>query len=266
MVIILTNENIDPSAIPCEDISVAEELEARVREACRRVVEKAMTSRSSAVALRLGAVKASGIPLSYFLSVLSEALDDELETSGDECLEVIVSVSDLDSLTGNIEALEAELQKLDVVTREQSFGDYGDRLRPEFEYYTDRLFPQKCFAEYLSELIEGKRISKYSDVYRAAGISKFTFSKIMNLKKTHQPSKGTVTALAIGLKLDLEEAQKLYNAAGYYLGYSDLTDKIIRFFIEKEIYDINEVNICLLYYNLPILGEQARECKVRFKR
>ena len=144
----------------------------------------------------------------------------------------------------------------------QSFGDYGDPLKERFERFNKELSPAVPIGVYLIDLIARKGIKKYpsgypvySLVYKASGISKYTFSKILTQKVNH-PTKETVAALTIGLRLDIQEAQDFYNAAGYYLGTTDFIDKVIRFFIKEGKYDINEVNNCLYAYNRPLLGEQ----------
>ena len=146
-----------------------------------------------------------------------------------------------------------------------SFGDGGDPLKEAFDGYLSAHSEQKSFREYLGTLIEEKKIAKYSEVYKRAGVSKSTFSKIMNFSIDYKPSKATVAALAIGLKLDLEEAIAFFHAAGYHLGTAEFADKVVRFFLERKIYDIQEVNCCLYYYGLPLLGEHGRDDNVRLK-
>lgn len=53
-------------------------------------------------------------------------------------------------------------------------------------------------------------------------------------------SKNTAIALALALELNKEETDQLLGAAGY-----SLSDLVIQFFLEKEIYDINAVNKAL---------------------
>lgn len=125
---------------------------------------------------------------------------------------------------------------------------------------------EKSFRDFLRDLILAKPYKKNSEAYKSCGISKSTFSKCLNFTIDYKPSKSTVAAFAIGLKLDEEWAQKLYHSAGYHLGYTDLTDRIIRFFLSEKIYDIYEVNCCLAYYGLPLLGEHPRDDKFNITR
>ena len=107
--------------------------------------------------------------------------------------------------------------------------------------------------------MERKGITKPSELYRAACISKFTFSRIMNYKSDHRPAKDTVAALAIGLRCTMEEAQAHYHSAGYHLGTADLLDRVIGFFIRQKRYSVVEVNICLDAFGAQLIGEQSRD-------
>ena len=150
------------------------------------------------------------------------------------------------------------------VYENHSFGDYGDPLKKEFHEFVQDFSEQKTFREYLLALIDKKGFRKYSDAYKKCGVSKSTFSKITNFASDdYKPSKGTVAAFAIGLELDLAEAQKLFHAAGYHLDRTEKMDQIVRFFIEKKIYDIQEVNCCMDYFGVPLLGEHCRDDAVR---
>lgn len=142
----------------------------------------------------------------------------------------------------------------------QSYNDF----KKEFEEY-EVAVNEVPFREYLRKLMEEKGYTNASDLYRAAGISKDVFSKIMNYKlKNYKPSKNTVAALAIGLRLNLDEALKFYHSAGYHLGENDFIDRVIRFFIDKKDYDIIDVNICLEEYGYGPLGERTRDVKIEY--
>jgi O-acetyl-ADP-ribose deacetylase len=110
------------------------------------------------------------------------------------------------------------------------------------ETFTKRLF------RYIDE-----RDLRDSDVYRNANIDRRLFSKIRS-NNLYQPSKPTVIALAISLKLSLDETIDLLNSAGYALSHSQVFDVIIEYFISHNQYDIFVINQALFYYNLPTLG------------
>ncbi len=162
-----------------------------------------------------------------------------------------------------LEALREQLEEfLSMPIKEDerlSFGEEDDPLTEKFLEEEAERKEGDSFRECLDALIEKKSIAKRSHVYKASGISKYTFSRIMSYRSEHKPSRETVAALTIGLRLDLEEAQTLYHAAGFHLGTSEFLDRVIRFFIREGRYDIEEVNYCLDYYNYPLLGEHGRE-------
>ena len=99
---------------------------------------------------------------------------------------------------------------------------------------------EKSFAERLMLLIK-KSGAKAADVYGKAGITKQHFSKIKN-HADYQPSKETALAFAIVLHLSLAEAEDLIGRAGFKLSESSKRDLIVRFFIEKKIYDVDIIN------------------------
>lgn len=91
-----------------------------------------------------------------------------------------------------------------------------------------------------------------SDVYKKAGIDRKHFSKIRT-NPTYRPRKNTVIALALALELDFDDADELLGAAGYSLSNSETYDLVIRFCLEKNIYDLYSVNQALDYFSLKPL-------------
>ncbi|MEE3422441.1 MAG: macro domain-containing protein [Succinimonas sp.] len=113
----------------------------------------------------------------------------------------------------------------------------------------------KTFQERLLELIKEKNADEVT-VYKNANIDRKLFSRI-RCNKDYTPSKNTVLALAIALRLNLDETQDLLVRAGLALSPSITFDIIVSFFIENQIYDISKINIALFRETGQYLGERS---------
>lgn len=102
----------------------------------------------------------------------------------------------------------------------------------------------ETFFEMLFRIIKEKG-AKESEIYKNAGMDRKLFSKIRNNPAYH-PKKATVLALSIALKLDINNTIKFLESAGYALSPGEKSDIIIRYFIERKIFDMDTIN-CALY-------------------
>ena len=105
--------------------------------------------------------------------------------------------------------------------------------------------------EVLFRFIDQKGVSD-SEVYKNAGIDRKHFSKIRS-KSDYRPKKSTVIALGLGLKLDEEEFEQLLESGGYSLSDSETADLVIKFCLDKGIYDVIQVNEYLDYFSQKTL-------------
>ena len=110
----------------------------------------------------------------------------------------------------------------------------------------------ETFQQHLFRLIDRKGLDDI-EVYKKANLDRKLFSKIKG-NVNYNPSKRTAVALAISLELNEDEALDLLGKAGYTFSDASTADIIVRYFIEKGEYDINEINCCLFEFGQQILG------------
>ncbi len=108
------------------------------------------------------------------------------------------------------------------------------------------------FPEMLFRLIDEREMTDV-EVYKRANIDRKLFSKIRS-KKDYQPSKKTAVALAIALRLNIDQTKDLLSRAGYALSPGSMFDVIIEYFITSEEYDIDKINLVLFDYHEQLLG------------
>ena len=110
----------------------------------------------------------------------------------------------------------------------------------------------ESFPEMLFRLIDERGLTDV-EVYKRANIDRKLFSKIRS-KKGYQPGKKTAIALAIALRLNLDQTKDLLSRAGYALSPGNKFDVIVEYFIAIGEYDIDRINIVLFDYHEQLLG------------
>lgn len=115
---------------------------------------------------------------------------------------------------------------------------------------------EDSFNKMLFKYIRQKNMTNV-EVYKNANIDRRLFSKIIS-NENYTPNKNTILALAIALKLDIDETKTLLSSAGYAISHSSKADLIIEYYImhqDYENYNIYDLNFLLFKYNQEQLGQ-----------
>lgn len=112
------------------------------------------------------------------------------------------------------------------------------------------------FNKLLFKFIHQKNMTN-AEVYKNANLDRRLFSKIIS-NDDYTPGKNTIFALAISLKLNLEETETLLRSAGFAISHSSKSDLIIEYYISHQnadIYNIDDLNFLLFKHNQVQLGQ-----------
>lgn len=150
--------------------------------------------------------------------------------------------------------IEIELNEVDYCLDSEITKDAGKTFTNKESFTLDQLMEEvgESFHDMLFLKIDTSGMTDV-EVYKRANLDRKLFSKIRSNPAYH-PRKQTVLALAIALKLSLDDTVDLLSRAEYALSPGNKGDLIVKYFIERGIYDIMTINFALDEYEQPILG------------
>lgn len=170
--------------------------------------------------------------------------------------EAVINQDNIMPMKGIMRVDESQTEETIQDYRHKDDMDYLEQFRKSNEEtlkdYVNNKKSEETFSTKILQYIDKLGLSD-AEIYKKAGIDRRHFSKIRCDKK-YQPKKATAITLCIALELDMGETEELLRIAGYSLSNSDTGDLIVKFYIEKKIFDIIKVNEALDYFGLKILG------------
>ena len=108
------------------------------------------------------------------------------------------------------------------------------------------------FSKLVKKIMEDKGITS-KDIYKNSLINRKLFSAL-NVNDDYIPSRETAIMYCIALKLNYEDSVNLLKSAGYtFYEYSNF-DRVVKYFLDNKIYNIDKINDALYYYTNKCLG------------
>lgn len=129
---------------------------------------------------------------------------------------------------------------------------YMSSIPADVEKFIDDNYSDLSFAARLNLYMHERDITT-AMIYKRSFINRKLISKITSSDNYH-PSKQTVFALCIALRLSLKESENFLELAGFSFNHSKKYDLIIKFMIENQVYDIDKINDILFRFNEPCFG------------
>ena len=124
-------------------------------------------------------------------------------------------------------------------------GTIGDKITKNM--IAERLLATEeerlALANYIKTKMDEKHITA-SECYTSANLTRQTFWKIMRAK-TESPKTGTLIAIAMALKLSLDETKEMLAIVGRWLSRFNKAEIIAELFLEKGYYDVDELDLAI---------------------
>ena len=111
---------------------------------------------------------------------------------------------------------------------------------------------EETFTDRLLHLIDASGETDAA-VYKRANVDRRLFSKIRSDRR-YRPSKNTVFAFCVALRLSCGEAAELLKRAGLAFSGADVTDQVVQRCLRLRLWDVDVINGILFDLDLPGLG------------
>jgi O-acetyl-ADP-ribose deacetylase (regulator of RNase III) len=247
------------------------ESERLLRAAYTNSLKRAVENKCASVAFPLISSGIYGYPASDALRVATAAIQDFMSGHDIDVTLVIFDKATFaagEKLLGDVqsyidehyieehtvtrrELLDVETEAIRAAKSPMVEEDHATMLAPlRLEDIVGNL--DEPFSATLLRLID-KSGKTDAEIYKRANIDRRLFSKIRS-NQYYAPSKPTVLAFAVALRLSLDQAEDLLERAGFALSHSRKFDVIVEYFIVNGKHDIFEINNVLFEYDQPLLG------------
>jgi DNA-binding XRE family transcriptional regulator len=121
-----------------------------------------------------------------------------------------------------------------------------EKLEAYIQEHTKIKDKSLSFVRYLYKMMDKYEINNPADLYNKANVSRQLWSSIISEKSN--PSLNVCLKIVFALKLTNAECKLLLKKAGFTLASASKYSLIIRYFIEHNNYDLNELNGVLEEY------------------
>ena len=108
------------------------------------------------------------------------------------------------------------------------------------------------FSKLVKKIMEDKGMTS-KDIYKNSLINRKLFSAL-NVNDEYIPSRETAIMYCIALNLGYEDSCSLLNSAGYSFYEFSNFDRIIKYFLDNKIFNVDKINDALYYYTNKCLG------------